>query len=84
MTTKQPDGGPAFPVEGMELAESIGMIRNLHLGMSLRDWFAGQALEGELASQSPGNEWIDGTKSLNSLAKRCGRIADAMLKERDA
>jgi hypothetical protein len=32
--TDTPDGGPAFPP----------MIKGAPLGMSLRDWFAGQAL----------------------------------------
>lgn len=36
------DGGPAFPTEKWECVETIP-------GMSLRDWFAGQAVIGLLA-----------------------------------
>lgn len=38
-TTQHDDGGPAFPVPGTEYNER-------YPGMSLRDWFAGQALNG--------------------------------------
>ena len=37
------DGGPAFPVEWKTFNGGLG-------GMSLRDWFAGQALAGLLAN----------------------------------
>lgn len=54
-------------------------------GMTLRDWFAGQALAGFLAdtrytpaSTSKYQEWIDAT------AFRCYGFADAMMKARDA
>ena len=46
----QPDGGPAFPVEATQRYE----------GMSLRDYFAGQALVGILSSRhgdSVGPDW---------------------------
>ena len=60
---KPKDGGPAFPV---------GLLP----GMSLRDYFAGQALvsittEGLRLDQMQG------------IAKRAYRIADAMLAERE-
>ena len=51
-------------------------------GMTLRDYFAGQALAGELASQgSDTGEWPD--NHADDLAKRCYFLADAMLKERE-
>lgn len=64
------DGGPAFPCEG-------GSGSGLHPapGMSLRDWFAGQALAG----------WIANTQSDHRpavVAHYCYAIADAMLAER--
>ena len=69
------DGGPAFP--GW-FKEDEGI--HYHHGMSLRDWFAGKALQGELASQNAENgEWPEGHES--ALAERCYKIADAMLKE---
>ena len=40
MTDKRDDGGPAFP---------IGMFQP---GMTLRDWFAGQALVGFMEASS--------------------------------
>lgn len=75
MTTKQ-TGGPAFP-----LAVNKTDHRYTH-GMSLRDWFAGQALAGLLANPEIDN--IDENASLeDSLANAAYITADAMLKERD-
>ncbi len=69
------DGGPAFPVT--TIGES---------GMSLRDWFAGQALAGCLAYSFNNPSWGDfhnnGTNE--TLADHCYGIADAMLKAREA
>ncbi len=42
------DGGPAFP---MSYDNSLAYTYPSHKGMTLRDWFAGQALAG-LLSQS--------------------------------
>ena len=65
------DGGPAFPVHPSE--QSGG-----HPGMSLRDWFAGQAMAVMTASpdysKGPCNE---------AIAIRAYCIADAMLAERE-
>lgn len=46
------DGGPAFPLQ-LTVASGMGGIielkeKNQNAGMSLRDWFAGQALAGML------------------------------------
>ena len=38
------DGGPAFPTDHN---------KNVVEGMTLRDWFAGQALMGMMASRNP-------------------------------
>ena len=43
MSDKINDGGPAFPIQG-------GLGLNSTKGMSLRDWFAGMALQGLLAN----------------------------------
>ena len=40
------DGGPAFPAQHFDLADG-------EHGMTLRDWFAGQALMGMMASRNP-------------------------------
>jgi len=58
--------------------------------MSLRDYFAGQALAGSLASQTPESYWAfvssgsaanDSAK--NGIAKLCYDLADAMLAARE-
>lgn len=61
--SKKDGSGPAFPIPG------------LFLGMTLRDWFAGQYLNG-LA----GNEASCGTNE--EWAKEAYIVADAMLAER--
>lgn len=65
------DGGPAFPqghMDGPHVDPS---------GISVRDYFAGQALAGYL-SDSNLNEMYE------SLAERCYKMADAMIAARDA
>ena len=61
---KKPDGGQAFP----DASE---------FGMSLRDYFAGQALIGILSET--GSDMND-----DVLSRRCYEIADAMLNAREA
>lgn len=61
-------GGQAFPV-------SMGS-HNWREGMSLRDYFAGQALAGELSKP-------DGYVTPEKLATYAYRIADAMLLARE-
>jgi len=61
------NGGPAFPVEGFEKDE----------GMSLRDYFAGQALIGIVAHNNGlGGIW-------EKAAEHAYRAADAMIEARD-
>lgn len=65
------NGGPAFPV---------ATAKHLHNeGMSLRDWFAGQALAGWLASFAPGDIIVQ-----SKCAELSYRLADAMLAARSA
>ena len=61
------DGGAAFPIYPDQ--DFLGLQ-----GMSLRDWFAGQALAG-LATD---DQWT----STPALARHCYGIADAMLAAR--
>lgn len=71
------DGGPAFPAEG-------GSASGLHAnpGMSLRDWFAGQALVGCLVA-SAYNGWGEPNEyQAAQAAKNAGMVADAMLEAR--
>lgn len=79
MTKK--DGGPAFP--GAVLPEH----QNHPVGMSLRDYFAAKAMQGELAAQDARNDG-KGTgvltpDSMSEFAARCYATADAMLAERE-
>lgn len=64
------NGGPAFPVPGEE-------TRMFDYGMSLRDWFAGQAMAG-FSSTLSGVEHIHWSK----LASDAYTAADAMLAAR--
>jgi hypothetical protein len=70
MTTNK-DGGPAFPSVG----EGFGNPSYSAPGMTLRDWFAGQALQGLLAS----TKTSDGL----AIAKDAYILADAMLEARE-
>lgn len=50
-------------------------------GMSLRDWFAGQALVGTIVDQA---SWgVDHSKKAPDFARIAFDIADAMLAERE-
>jgi hypothetical protein len=69
---------PAFPVTPTDRS---GQIANTEMGMTLRDYFAGQALNGELASQGADCSWSE--RQFTTLAKRCYAIAHAMLAERE-
>lgn len=80
------DGGSAFPSEQHECADGT-WNQTLDPGMSLRDWFAGQALGGMCADG-------EGLVALGSFARKKGgtvrgfaakhayQFADAMLAER--
>jgi hypothetical protein len=80
MKMKINDGGPAFPMQvRMEHSEDQGKDYRETIedpGMSLRDWFAGQALAGLISVQKV--EHI----SADSLAKSAYNVADGMLAER--
>lgn len=66
---KTDDGGPAFPRQSGTL--DMGGAT----GLSLRDYFAGQALANLL--RGDGDDW-----SVHAIASDCYRQADAMLKAR--
>jgi len=77
------DGGPAFPCQ--ELGSSIANT-SLHGGMSLRDWFAGQALiplvsafvAGDLKDRDSTSTWT----GADVVTSQAYTVADAMLKAR--
>jgi hypothetical protein len=89
------DGGPAFPHGPLGDSITFDDGRTSHqwpacAGMTLRDWFAGQALNGSLASQNPKSFWAfagnpdetNSDKAKKGIAVLCYEIADAMLKAR--
>jgi len=69
LRTDGTDGGPAFPI--------VTASTPLAPGMSLRDWFAGQALAGFAANPE---SW---PLEYPTMAKMAYSQADAMLAERD-
>lgn len=77
------DGGPAFPHSVQRLHSSYATP--VH-GMSLRDYFAGQALAGLASNQSFLLNILDGHTHNNTedaLAFTAFRTADAMLAARN-
>jgi hypothetical protein len=69
------DGGPAFP---MSYDNSLAYTYPSHQGMTLRDWFAGQALAGLLACGEAHDEHTDSV-----TAGAAYKMADAMLRARE-
>lgn len=72
-------GGPAFPIADPFVAKCPSNEQEalrLRNGMSLRDWFAGKAMQGLLAS--------DVEATLAEFASRSYQVADEMLKAREA
>lgn len=84
------DGGPAFP--SLEVYEGYDRDRDDYVvksdvatGMSLRDWFAGQALVMSgpiIAAQVANGAPIEDQSEY--IANAVYRMADAMLKAREA
>jgi hypothetical protein len=73
------DGGPAFPTP--DTYHPSGQVQHGCYGMTLRDWFAGQALVGWIAStRDPEASAWDATW----WARKAYETADAMLKAREA
>lgn len=65
------DGGPAFPPA---IAANEAGIHHGLFGMSLRDWFAGQALPAFITTLAPYT-----AEELSEAAQRSYAAADAML-----
>ena len=68
------NGGPAFPVNPEAHNRGDAECQVLS-GMSLRDWFAGQALAGL--------GFMDTERTYDTDAHNCYQMADAMLKARE-
>lgn len=86
------NGGFAFPYG--QISELTGQPIHgcFSTGMTLRDWFAGMALQGRLAAISTAESAASlsasanecGTDVVTSLAMSCYQLADAMVKEKEA
>lgn len=79
--TDKDNGGPAFPGskskswhDGIQNREAV----TYYNGMSLRDWYAGMALQGLLSGQYKDN----GAYNLVGIPQEAFLIADAMIEAR--
>ena len=76
------DGGAAFPHRITIISQHGGAEHQEHLvhdGMSLRDWFAGMALQG---ISRPDGWGFNQPHQAKLYSKRAYLLADAMLKSR--
>lgn len=80
MPEKINDGGPAFPVPGLQNDEAFN-------GMSLRDYFAAKAMQSLILDksyyQAEGGYKGWGEIASNELAEEAYEVADAMLSARE-
>jgi hypothetical protein len=83
-------GGPAYPSETIKHYEYMTYdgyqdvakpIHEMHPGMTLRDYFAGQALAGLMTSYATAQG--NAEQCIKAAAKISFLVADAMLQERD-
>jgi hypothetical protein len=72
------DGGPAFPSTIQYFPDDKNA--NEEQGMTLRDWFAGQALAGMISAVDPKSE---GSQAIKPIAEAAYDFADAMLAARE-
>ena len=87
MKTEKPmnkpiDGGQAFPTF-VPVVDNAGK-HTYFGGMSLRDWFAGQALTGTLSTKEAHLTIANGTVTPAEIAGSSYEWADLMLKAREA
>lgn len=76
--TKPNGGGPAFPTK-REALDPRATGWSMQEGMSLRDWFAGQAMT--VVKQCDARECNPGEPVVKMLARRAYELADAMIEE---
>jgi hypothetical protein len=77
MSDAKHNGGPAFPQNDLS-SYGMGPAECNNGGMTLRDWFAGQAMAAELVAW--GNSSTEGHEI--NIARRAFAMADAMLEAR--
>jgi hypothetical protein len=78
MMTDIKNGGPAFPL----LQPTDPNFRRVETGMSLRDWFAGQAVSALPIRAWPDEDFPTHQDKFNAWAKAAYAVADAMLAAR--
>ena len=82
------DGGPAYPVPDLHMPD--GQIQFGSYGMSLRDHFAGLAMQGILSAPIEIQKaWIElsqenGVAQQDAISGAAYEYADAMLRSREA
>lgn len=76
MSSKE-TGGQAFPRQQWEYDGQNNVLQYQEEGMTLRDYFAAKAMQGELSRES-------GFETPSKVAKYAYEIADAMLAARNA
>ena len=67
-------GGTAFP---LVYVDGTNTTLEIHSGMTLRDWFAGMAMQGMVASDTERSP-----EQVPIIVRSAYIVADAMLKER--
>ena len=81
MSGNNNNGGPAFPGQHVNYIETLGnVVHDQWSGMTLRDWFAGQAmpmLKNAIYAQGPTRD-----EAYASVAFESYMIAEAMLAEK--
>jgi hypothetical protein len=77
MSNEKNTGGPAFPRQHTVADANDNAFKMGHEGMSLRDYFAAKAMQGDLASAE-----LD-VRDKDSAAVWYYAMADAMLKARE-
>ena len=78
------DGGFAFPMP--DVLHVNGMVQHGFNGMTLREYYAGQALQGLLASTKTSDAPLDAygaAAAALAIAKDAYILADTMLKARE-
>ena len=78
MMDTRDDGGSAFPQSRVQVGEDNSLVETVTGGMSLRDWFAGQAIAAAWDARDKG--YYEGDNS--DMAQCAYQIADAMLEAR--
>jgi hypothetical protein len=84
---KTEDGGPAFPLQTAEYFPSLNKTHagRAQPGMTLRDWFAGQALPAVLALSHEALIAVakkNGVSETDAAALGAYELADAMIRAR--